>query len=118
MGRFLTSYLLVLTSILLLAAEPVSVTVTPRVGIAPLFVRVRVTVDPNAENRSVCLQVMNDGITERSSCWELYGLDSPRTFYKEYQDLDAGELDIIASVFRSSGTKRSVPVHVQVIPRF
>lgn len=120
MGRFLSLLigLFLLIAILGAAPAPISVTATPRVGIAPLFVRARITIEPDEENRRVCLAVIDQLGPIQTSCWTLNGLSSPRTTIHEFKDLEQGDFDIIATVERSSGNKSSVPLHVQVMGRF
>lgn len=70
------------------AVAPLILRVTPTMSLAPAVVRVTTRVEPNDENRSICVSVVNtDGAFEANACrdtdqnpptWErIYTLDEP-----------------------------------------
>lgn len=66
---------MLLTTIL---AAVLSITATPRVGIAPLTVRVEIKLPTVGEVRELCL-VVSDGVPQYS-CWPPYGRTVRITF--------------------------------------
>jgi hypothetical protein len=96
-----------------LAALPVdgdqrlTIAVSPAQSFAPAFLRVRIRVDPNAENRS--LEVIADsGDFYRSSEIQLEGNRSPATFQIELRDVPEGEYRVLGVLRDPSGHERSM----------
>lgn len=101
--------LLYLGMTLVLAPPPISVTASPRFGLEPLSVRVKMVIEPSADNRIACL--VYDGPQYSSSCWELHA-DSPRTVQKTLVNLPAGLYTVTASVQRANGSLRVATTNV------
>lgn len=96
-----------------LAALPVdgdqrlSIAVSPAQSFAPAFLRVRIRVDPSADNRS--LEVIADsGDFYRSSEIQLEGNRSPATFQIELRDVPEGEYRVVGVLRDPSGRERSM----------
>jgi hypothetical protein len=86
--------------------DRMAMTVTPAQGFAPSPLRVRVTIEPGAENRSLIVTA-DSGAFFRSSEIPLEGDRAPRTFELEFRNVPAGEYDIIGIVKDSTGRQRS-----------
>lgn len=85
------------------AEQPIRITVSPRIGAAPLSIQVRLTVEPNRANKGAC--VIYDGPVYRSSCWELTGSDDPKTFWLQFRDLPEGSYTVTGAVLRAGGVR-------------
>ena len=85
-----------------LATAPIAISTTGYyAGYEPATVRVRVTLDPHPDNRILC--VAYDGTGDAgSSCWDVDG-SAPRTTWKEFRSLAAGEYTVMAQVTRAGG---------------
>jgi hypothetical protein len=99
--------------VLALAAMPVGagdqlkMTVSPAHSFAPAVLRVRVSLEPSAANRS--LEVIADGDQfYRSSEIQLEGDHSPATFNLEMKDLPEGAYRVVGILKDGSGRERSV----------
>lgn len=96
---------LVLSATLSAAPPPLKIS-TPRnltVGSAPLFIRLAITLEPDARNRWLCLYVrqVRGGSEEKTSCWDVQADKEARTTWKDIKDLGAGEWDIVAAILRN-----------------
>lgn len=105
--------LLTICGVLALAAMPVGagdqlkMTVSPAHAFAPAVLRVRVSIEPSAANRS--LEVIADGDQfYRSSEIQLEGDQSPATFNLEMKDLPEGAYRVVGILKDGSGRERSV----------
>ena len=89
----------------LFAASPVSLKVNPKVGIIPLTLAITVTVEKNPDNRVLCLLWGKTGEEMgSSSCQDLDGSESPRTFSYPYKTLrEPGEWFFIVQVGQVTG---------------
>ena len=89
---------LFLTGLLLAAApingtESLKISVSPAQSLAPAYLRVRVTVEPNAVNRTVAVVAESDGYY-RSSELPLEGEQGPRTLFFEFRGVPSGDYQI------------------------
>ena len=92
------------------AQDPVRIAVSPAHAFAPAFLRVRVSVEPNAANRSLTIIANSEGYY-RSSLIQLEGETSARTFFVELKQVPAGEYKLSAVV--SNGNRKDVAVATQ-----
>jgi hypothetical protein len=90
----LLSFLLTLTSL-----PPASVDVYPHLGMAPLTVRVRTTIERDVRNRSACLFYVSVEGNEGQSCWELAGDQAARTTTR-YEILEGGDYEFGIIVYQ------------------
>ena len=103
--------LLFLSGLLVLVAIPVGaggqlkMAVSPAHSFAPAVLRVRVSIEPSAVNRS--LEVIADGDQfYRSSEIQLEGDHSPATFNLEMRDLPAGDYRVTGVLKDGAGHER------------
>ncbi len=92
----------------------VAVSASPRVGQVGHPVRVRITIEPDTENRAACF-VWDSGIDGGRSCWSLDGERAARTTYKDLVHLVQGEYTL--QVFVSQSNEKvlsSIPLTVRV----
>lgn len=108
MLKFVTR--IVITSILaagmataVLAAPPVAIDSRQLNGSAPATFRIRITLEPNAQNRYLCLQwvQVKGGGNEKTSCWSVQAEREAKTTWKELRDLPAGKYAVRAYVVRN-----------------
>ena len=92
------------------AQDPVRIAVSPAHAFAPAFLRIRVSVEPNAANRSLTIIANSEGYY-RSSLIQLEGETSARTFFVELKQVPAGEYKLSAVV--SNGNRKDVAVATQ-----
>lgn len=106
-----------LLSITTAATPPIAIDIQYRVMNAPGYFRVRVTVEPAAENRWACLYANPQTSGDRiSHCWSLNGELEPRTFWRELKTLPVGRYDITAEVIRNDDHHTlSNAVHIVVL---
>ena len=74
----------------LTASEPVSIHVSPNVSFAPAAVRIRIKVEPDADNR-VMEVVADSEAFYRSSTIQLDGDQAPMTTLLQFRGLPSGE---------------------------
>ena len=105
--------LFLICGLLALAAMPagaggqLKMTVSPAHSFAPAVLRIRVSIEPNAVNRS--LEVIADGDQfYRSSEIQLDGDHSPATFNLEMRDLPAGDYRVVGILKDGAGHERSL----------
>lgn len=86
-----------------LALLGLTLSVTPNTGFSPLWVRAKVTVEPNDLNRMVCL-AWPDG----SSCYTIDGAGAAVTHYFKIKLESPGSHTFVASVYQgAAGWQRS-----------
>ena len=102
-----------------IAKEPrVRVTVESGVyAFEPAFVRLRVTVVPDAANRALTIALISDGF-ETSSLEELPGEQAPRTRWVQYRDVPAGSYTVSAVVHRPDDRSWRAGATLTILPRF
>ena len=104
---FLICGLLALAAMPVGAGGQLKMTVSPAHSFAPAVLRVRVSIEPNAVNRS--LEVIADGDQfYRSSEIQLDGDHSPATFNLEMRDLPAGDYRVVGILKDGAGHERSL----------
>ena len=109
-----------LTGIFLAAApingtESLRMSVSPAQSLAPAYLRVRVTVEPNAVNRTVAVVAESENYY-RSSEMPLEGEEGPRTIVFEFPAVPSGEYQIRGLVGDAKGHEvASVKQNVNVI---
>ena len=113
----------VVTCLLLLAMGTVGIRsqdhlqmkVSPTHWFAPATLRVRVRVEPNANNRALAIVADSDAYY-RSSVIELEGDASPRTFWMDFRQVPAGQYRISAVLRDGAGRDTAVQIRdVRVI---
>src|SRR5262249_53966906 len=95
--------------------ESLKMSVSPAQSLAPAYLRVRLTVEPNAVNRTVAVVAESDDYF-RSSELPLEGEDGPRTILFEFRGVPSGEYRIRGLVGDAGGHEvASVQQNVNVI---
>jgi hypothetical protein len=105
--------LLLSSAALLLAANPLTMTVSPVQSFAPTNITIRVRVEPDADNRALEV-VAESGEYYRSSLVQLDGADAPRTTSLELRNVPGGSYDVRCVLFNAAGRQRAA-VRAQVI---
>lgn len=108
-----------------LAVEEISIRPYPLMGLVPHSMRVTVRIDPNEENRELCLLwgLSGEEGMESKSCETLDGVNSRRTFYFPRSGnnaivlREAGEWIFTADIRKANGKHLSVSSQVTVIGR-
>lgn len=98
------------------AGECMSMSVSPKQALAPVNLRVRVRIEPNADNR--VLRIVADSPEfYRSSQIQLDGDSAPKTFSLEYPNVPGGNYEITSVLVNSMGRERAM-VHqtAHVVP--
>ena len=99
--------LLALAAIPVGAGDQLKMAVSPAHAFAPAVLRVRVSIEPSAANRS--LEVIADGDQfYRSSEIQLEGDHSPATFNLEMRDLPEGDYRVVGILKDGAGRERSL----------
>jgi hypothetical protein len=94
------------------AKESVSIQVSPSVSFAPADLRIRTSVEPDADNRAITVVADSEGFY-RSSAIQLDGDRSPTTTTLTFHSLPPGEYDVRAIVIGSDGKPRAL-AHTKV----
>jgi hypothetical protein len=95
--------------------ESLKMSVSPAQSLAPAYLRVRMTVEPNAVNRTVAVVAESDNYF-RSSELPLEGENGPRTIFFEFRGVPSGEYQIRGLVGDAKGHEvASVKQNVNVI---
>jgi hypothetical protein len=95
--------------------ESLTMSVSPAQSLAPAYLRVRMTVETNAVNRTVAVVAESDDYF-RSSELPLEGVNGPRTIFFEFRGVPSGEYQIRGLVGDASGRElASVKQNVNVI---
>jgi hypothetical protein len=89
------------------ATERLRITVSPRFGRSPAYVRVQAFVDRAAENRSLMLFI-DSGDYHRSSAIEWPGEDAPRVHVAEYNSVPAGSYEVRVALIDQRGEVRAI----------
>jgi hypothetical protein len=82
--------------------ESLKMSVSPAQSMAPAYLRVRLTVEPNAANRTVAVVAESDDYF-RSSELPLEGEQGPRTIFFEFRGVPSGEYQIRGLVGDAGG---------------
>jgi hypothetical protein len=86
------------------AGDPLTLQITPRFSNAPAFVRSRVHVEPNTENRMLRLSVDSDRYY-RSSDIPLEGDQAAESHWVDWKQLPAGRYEFVATVLGPTGPR-------------
>ena len=86
-----------------MAEDVVSVRVDPAFQYAPGNVRYVTRITPHKDNIYYCVGWISEDahVYERTSCQQLNGIYSPRTFYIEFKSLGLGNYEAFAEVYRA-----------------
>ena len=88
------------------AGEWITMAVSPRQSIGPTNLTVRLSVEPNADNRT--LEVIADsGGFYRSSQIQLDGERAARTVFIEFRGVPSGDYQVSGVLFNSAGHTRA-----------
>jgi hypothetical protein len=91
------------------SSDAVSVSVSPTVAREPARITVRVSIEPNPDNRG--LEVVAESATFfRSSYLQLEGDRAARTNVFQYRDLPAGDYNVRVVVLDADGSEEGVAV--------
>ena len=105
--RIFFGLLLVTSTSPLGAGENVAMKVFPVVSFAPAYLRVRATIETNADNRAIEV-VAESPDFYRSSMNELNGERAPRTTVFQLQNLPGGRYEVTTRLFGPSGQIRAL----------
>jgi hypothetical protein len=94
------------------AKDSVSIQVSPSVSFAPADLRIRTSVEPDADNRAITV-VADSEAFYRSSAIQLDGDRSPKTTMLTFRSLPPGEYSITAAVIGADGKPKAL-AHTQV----
>lgn len=89
------------------ADNAISMRVSPKQAFAPVNLRVSVTIEPSADNRSVIIVADSDQFY-RSSQIPLEGELAPRTINVEFKGIPGGEYEVSGTLVNSRGRQRAV----------
>jgi hypothetical protein len=90
--------------------------VYPQLGMAPMVVRIRASIEPNARNRGACLWLASDDYASES-CWQLDGDKAARTTVRYFM-LEGGDYLVGLDVkVEGAPEVHAPPEHIRVIPR-
>lgn len=95
------------------ASSAVSVSSDFKHGFAPATVRVRVHVEPNPDNRVLCLEY--DGGIYRRSCQDHIGAEAPVTVWETMKHLPAGSYVFAAQIVRKDGSYQVATITFEVL---
>jgi hypothetical protein len=116
MRRLLLLWWLLLSSPLVIAAERMTMAVSPARSFSPTNLEIRVHVAPDDSNRLLEVVVESDGYL-RSGRVQLDGKDSPQNLRLEFRDVPSGDYVICGSVLDGTGrTRASARAEVIVLP--
>lgn len=90
-------------------SDPVSISVSPAVAREPARITIRVSVEPDADNRAIDVSAESEGFFRRSYR-QLEGERSARTNVFEYNGLPAGDYDVRAVLIAADGSPGATAV--------
>lgn len=91
-------------------ANPITLSISPIFGFAPMTARVKITIPQWYENRELCVGYYNtDSGLESSSCRPLNGEYEARTFSFEWKALPMGKYTAVAVLYRAGGNGIKTP---------
>lgn len=99
------------------AAPPIALKIQVLSGAEPFTTQARVTIEPNEANRFFCLSwtQLQGGAQQRTSCQQIDGASSAKTYWQFLKELSSGKWDVVAYVLRndeSSHLSNRVLLHV------
>jgi hypothetical protein len=113
--RILPTALILMCAVLLDAAAPLSMTVSPAQSFAPTTLTIRVHVEPDPANR-VLEVIAESGEYYRSSQMPIDGADASHTVSFELRDVPGGDYDVTCILINDAGRERAtVRRHVRVV---
>lgn len=85
------------------AAPPIKIDSRYVMAPGPATFRIRITLEPDARNRYVCLQwvQLRPGHAEHTSCWEVDAEHEAKTTWKDIKEIPAGKYGVTAYVVRN-----------------
>ncbi|MGH9194765.1 MAG: hypothetical protein ACRD1T_03385 [Acidimicrobiia bacterium] len=86
---------------------PLALRITPHYAFAPAYVRATVTVNPDAENRSLALAI-DSGQYYRSTTIQVDGDRGPITNTILWRDLPAGDYEYLGTLVGASGVRATI----------
>jgi hypothetical protein len=104
--------LIVASTVVATAKDSVSIQVSPSVSFAPADLRIRTSVEPDADNRAIAV-VVDSETFYRSSAIQLDGDRSPKTTTLTFHSVPSGEYNITAAVIGTDGKPKAL-AHTQV----
>jgi hypothetical protein len=117
--RLCIACLAILGLIYVVTPEPVRITVEgARFPFEPAYVRVRVTVEPDPDNRGLWIGLASVGDVVHGSYEQLEGDRSPRTRWREFKHVEAGAYVAYAVIERVDGTRAEARDTVTVQARY
>jgi hypothetical protein len=87
--------------------ERVKIAVTPAYSFAPSYMRVRVRLEPNADNRVLAIIAESEGFYRRSEV-QLDGDEAPASIEMAFPDVPGGEYEIKAVLIDNRGKECAV----------
>jgi hypothetical protein len=88
-----------------------------RMSFEPAFIRLRIRVEPDAANRALAVGIVGAEF-ETSSLEQLAGAGAPKTRWREFKGVPAGEYQAVASVQRADGSQTTVTDRLIVLGRY
>jgi len=96
------------------ASEPLAIAVSPVLSVAPANVVIRVSIAPDAANRSLVVVTESDRYYRRSRV-QLDGQEAPRMIPMELRRLPGGEYEVRATLIDGSGHPRALAHRLLVV---
>jgi hypothetical protein len=97
-------------------AAPLTISVTPRIGVEPAVVRVMVRIASNPDNRTLTVE-LDGGDYYRNSTMQLDGDGEPVTREVAYQSIPSGEYTVTVKVKDRQGRTTKAEYSFQVLGR-
>lgn len=88
----------------MLTIAPILLALNVIFGYAPMDVQATITVEPAAINRGVCIAWESEN-NSGSSCWEVDGLNAPKTQRYRLRALPSGNYVVRAELITTEGRK-------------
>jgi hypothetical protein len=86
-----------------------------QISFEPGFVRLKVRVEPDADNRALAVGIVGPDFETNSL--EQLDAQSPITRWREFKDVPAGEYQAVAEVVRADGTSSLASARLVILPR-
>lgn len=102
--------------LLVLAHPAITLTITPRVAFAPAFVRLKIRVEPNPDNRTLIVEANAANFYRRSDV-QLDGANAAPTTFLEWPSLGAGDYEVSARVTSNTTLLASAKSSITVLGR-
>ena len=94
--------------------DPLTLRMTPRFVSAPGYLRSLIRVAPNADNRSMRVEIDSAGYY-RSSEIQLDGASAPMSHFMDWKDVPAGKYELTVTVMGASGPRAMRHLGFQVL---